>query len=207
MYCIKCGADNINTAKFCRKCGELVGGDQQFSAAVDIEEQTKIAGRRGSPQVVNHFPDDDEIEIFSITPTLMFVKVGYAITALGGLFLVALFSAAFTSVNTWIAILFGMMLFLIPAFYHLRVKMVSYKLTDSTLEIDEGFISRTTRAVPVRRIQDVTVSSSITQRMLGIGNLVVDNASEEGGNVILKNIRSPKRHAEILLEQIRRVDK
>src|SRR5436190_628680 len=29
MYCIKCGADNLDTAKFCRKCGAEVDSQQR----------------------------------------------------------------------------------------------------------------------------------------------------------------------------------
>ena len=134
----------------------------------------------------------------------MFVKAGYAAAAAGALLLVALVSVFLpTIVPTAVAILLGLMLFLIPVFYHFKQKMVSYTLTESKLEIDSGFISRTTRNVPLGRIQDVTVSASVTQRLLGFGNLVIDNASEEGGKAILKNINTPKHYADVLLKQMR----
>jgi hypothetical protein len=43
--------------------------------------------------------------------------------------------------------------------------------------------------------------------MLGFGNLVIDNASENGGKVVLKNINSPKQYADILLRQMRQLNK
>ena len=101
----------------------------------------------------------------------------------------------------------GLLLFLIPAFYHLKRKLVRYTLTDSKLEIDSGLISRTRRSVPIRRIQDVTVSSGIAQRVLGFGDLVIDNASEEGGKAVLRNINTPKFYADVLLKQMRRLDR
>jgi uncharacterized membrane protein YdbT with pleckstrin-like domain len=138
---------------------------------------------------------------------MKFIKAGYVLTALGALLLVALISAFLPAVSTWIAILIALLLFLIPAFYHVKQKLVRYTLTDNKLEIDEGFISRTTRSVPIRRIQDVTVSSTVTQRMLGFGDLVIDNAGEDGGKIILKNINVPKRYADILLKQMRLLDR
>jgi uncharacterized membrane protein YdbT with pleckstrin-like domain len=101
----------------------------------------------------------------------------------------------------------GFMLLLIPAYYHIRQKLVSYTLTESKLEIDTGFISRTTRNIPIRRIQDVTVASNLWQRLLGFGDVVIDNASEEGGKVILKNINTPTHYADVLLKQMRRIDR
>jgi uncharacterized membrane protein YdbT with pleckstrin-like domain len=186
MFCDKCGADNKDTAAFCRECG------------VTIEEQeTRVAVRQD-----DSVASENERQIFSITPTLMFVKFGYVLAAVGALLLVATV-AAFTSVTTIWAVLLGMLLFLIPAFYHIKQKLVRYTLNDSTLEIDAGFISRTTRSVPLRRIQDVTVSASVMQRLLGFGDLMIDNASEEAGKVILKNINDPKERAEDLMKQMR----
>jgi len=66
--------------------------------------------------------------------------------------------------------------------------MVRYTLTDSKIEIDYGLIARTTRNIPLAKIQDVTVSASIPQRILRLGDLVVDNASEVGGTTVIHNI-------------------
>ena len=201
MYCIKCGADNLETAKFCRKCGE----------SFEVEDETRVAVRGetlASPAMGGDADtDSQEAEIFAISPTLMFVKVGYALAALGALFLAAFTSVFLSSwISVWFSVFIGLLLFLVPAFYHSKRKMVSYKLTESKLEIDEGFISRTTRSVPIRRIQDVTVSSTMLQRMLGFGNLTIDNASDDGGKVVLKNINTPKFYADVLLRQMRRLD-
>lgn len=200
MYCIKCGADNLETAKFCRKCGE----------SLEVEEETRVAVREtGAVAAMGGDADTDsqEAEIFAISPTLMFVKVGYVLAALGALFLAAFTSVFLSSwISVWLSVFIGLLLFLIPAYYHFMRKMVSYKLTESKLEIDEGFISRTTRSVPIRRIQDVTVSSTMLQRMLGFGNLTIDNASDDGGKVVMKNINTPKFYADVLLRQMRRLD-
>lgn len=198
MYCEKCGADNSETAKFCRKCG----------AETDEIETRVAAGRSGNavnPRVMETDGAEEE-EIFSISPTLIFIKAGYALAAVGALLLVAVFTA-FTSISAWIAILLGLLLFLIPTFYHIKQKLVRYTLTDSKVEIDSGFVSRTTRNIPIRRIQDVTVSATVMQRLLGFGDLVIDNASEEGGKAVLKNVNTPKHYADVLLKQMRDSEK
>ncbi len=106
-----------------------------------------------------------------------------------------------------ISILLGLSLLLIPAYFHLKQKIVRYTLTDSKIEIDEGFIFQNSRNIPLRSIQDVSVASSITQRMLGFGNLVIDNASEDGAKIVLKNINTPKKYADVLLRQMRQLNK
>jgi hypothetical protein len=49
----------------------------------------------------------------------------------------------------------------------------------------------------------VTVSASIPQRILGFGDVVVDNASEIGGSTILHNINTPRHYADLLLRELR----
>jgi membrane protein YdbS with pleckstrin-like domain len=243
MYCIKCGADNTDTAKFCRKCGALMpeveqetrvaprradAGDVNFKGQEtgepveqlgDGEEETRVAVRQAAENhPVGETPppllrkegsfDQDEAGAFSIRPTLMFVKMGYVLAAVAALLLVAFTSALLSQwVSVWPSILVGLLLFLIPAYYHFRQKLVKYTLTDSILRIDTGLVSRTTRNVPVTRIQDVTVSATPWQRLLGIGDLIFDNASEQGGKLTLKNINSPKKYADVLLKQMRHLER
>jgi uncharacterized membrane protein YdbT with pleckstrin-like domain len=148
--------------------------------------------------------ESSEIEhtIFTTRPTLLFVKVGYGLAVLGAILLVILLSG-FISVPWWVSVPLALALLLIPAFYHVRRNTVRYTLTDSKIEIDKGFIARTTRNIPLRNIQDVTVSASIPQRILGFGNLIIDNASETGGTTVLRNINDPRHYADLLLRQLR----
>ena len=135
------------------------------------------------------------------------MKAGYILTALVALILVAFFAIFLGSVSTCIAVILGLLLFLIPAYYHLKQRLIRYSLMDTAVEIDSGLLSRTTRNIPLRRIQDVTVAANVWQRMLGFGDVVIDNASEQGGKVALKNIDSPRRYADMLLKQMRLLDK
>jgi uncharacterized membrane protein YdbT with pleckstrin-like domain len=201
MYCTACGADNSLTASFCRQCG----------AAIE-EEVTRVALRRDetvgeSVETAEGSLLPVETKIFFITPTLMFVKLGYVLAAIGALLLVALVVGVFPSIPTWTAILFGMLLLAIPSGYHLRQKLIRYTLSETNLEIDQGLIARSTRSVPLRRIQDVTVSATAAQRILGIGDLLIDNASDEGGKIVLRNINAPRKYADELLKQMRRLER
>ncbi len=201
MFCIKCGAKNSDEAIYCQKCGALL----------EAEEETRIVRSIKPENNETVESEDDERQIFSISPTLMFVKIGYGLAILGALLLVALLNMVSqltdVTIPAWISVLAGLSLLLIPAFYHLKQKLVRFTLTDSKIEIDQGLISKTTRNVPLRTIQDVTVSATMPQRMLGFGNLVIENAGETDGKIILKNINSPKKYADVLLKQIRILNK
>jgi uncharacterized membrane protein YdbT with pleckstrin-like domain len=194
MYCTKCGTNNSETATYCRKCGELIEG----------EDETHVAARGSGEHASPVAESSDGAAIFTIGPTLLFIKAGYVFAAFGAMLLVALLSIV--GISPWISILFGLLLFMIPAFYHAKAKLVRYSLTDTQIEVDTGLIGRTTRNIPLRRIQDVTVVTSVMQRLFGFGDLVIDNASEQGGKLILKNINSPRQHADMMLKQMRRLD-
>ncbi len=214
MFCIKCGASNSETANFCRKCGGQMEPEDETRVAVRpeavpaVRENEAIANRVESevrPGIEVSLVDPNE-PIFSIGPTLLFVKIGYAMAAVGALLLVGILAIPLFGVPAWVSIPLGLLLFLIPAFFHIKAMLVRYKLIGSQIEIDSGLIARTTRNVPLRRIQDVTVTTGLAQRLLGFGDLVIDNASEEGGKVVLKNINTPKKYADMMLKEMHRLD-
>src|SRR5215203_766611 len=198
MFCSKCGKENSDDAVYCQKCGRSLEPEEETRVAV--KERLVIDGASGTalePQL-----------IFTISPTLKFVYVGYALTVIAAFLLVGIVSIFLASTVPVVAsVILGMALLLIPLYYHLRKKLVRYTLTDTTIEIDRGLISRTTQNIPLRRIQDVTISATMTQRMFGFGDVIIDNASEEGGKVILDDIDTPKKYAELMLRQMRQLER
>ena len=93
--------------------------------------------------------DDLEHTVFTVRPTMIFIKAGYALAVLGGIALV--FLLASIGVPASISIPLALALLLIPAYYHLRRNMVRYTVTDSKLQIDTGLIARTTRNIPLEQ--------------------------------------------------------
>ena len=136
---------------------------------------------------------------------MLFIKIGYAVAVMGAILLtIGLNMVKIVEIPWYVWLPLALALLLIPAYYHFKRNMVRYTLTDSKIEIDYGLIARTTRNIPLSKIQDVTVSASILQRVLGFGDVVVDNASEIGGSTILHNINNPRHYADLILRQLRR---
>ncbi len=194
MRCTNCGSTLNPNSRFCDQCG---------AAAADAEE-TRIA-RPQSSVPARHDNDDIESVIFTVRPTMLFIKIGYAAAIAGAILLTVLLAMVrFVDIPLYLSLPVALALLLIPAYYHMKRNMVRYTLTDSKIEIDHGLIARTTRSIPLSKIQDVTVSASILQRMLGFGDVVVDNASEVGGTTILHNINNPRQYADLILRTLRR---
>lgn len=192
MTCSSCGAYVTPSVRFCSNCG----------APTADPDVTKIARMQARALDVNY--DDDALEhtVFTVRPTMIFIKAGYALAVIGGIALV--FLLASLGVSASISIPVALALLLIPAYYHIRRNMVRYTVTDSKLQIDTGLIARTTRNIPLSKVQDVTVSATIPQRLLGFGDIRVDNASELGGTTVMHNISSPRHYADLLLRELRR---
>ena len=190
MSCLTCGAYIAPGVRFCSNCG---------APAADAEA-TRIA-RVQSAALERGADSDLEHTIFAVRPTMLFIKLGYLFAVLGAIALV--FLLASVSVPASISVPLGLALLLIPGYYHVRRNMIRYTLTDSKLEIDTGFMARNTRNIPLNKIQDVTVSASIPQRMLGFGDVIIDNASELGGTTVLHNINTPRHYADLLLRELR----
>lgn len=217
--CHNCGAKLTQGARFCAACGAPADTEQTRYAADFASEETRVAAPR--PRAVQPLPvepsqpltparrdeatDAEEKVVFTVRPTLLFIKIGYALAALGAFALVALLAwQPWVKVPVYVSIPLALALLLIPAYKHLMRNTIRYTLTDSKIEMDRGFVSRTTRNIPLRNIQDVTVTSTIPQRLLRFGDVVIDNASETGGTTVLHNIPDPRRHADLLLRELRR---
>ena len=206
MHCTNCGSYIAHGARFCAGCG---------ASAID-PEMTRVAGNQSTIGVAAPQAATPNVlqrreggaigqTIFVARPTLLFINAGYAIAALGAILItILLASIPRLDIPWYVALPLALALLLIPAYYHIKRNSVRYTLTDSDIQIDRGFLSRTTRNVPLRTTQDVTGSTTIPQRLLGYGNVVIDNASEQGGQIILRNIRDPRGHADLLLRELRR---
>ncbi len=192
MHCSNCGSYVAPGVRFCSGCG---------SPAAD-PEATRIVGTQAGLSSRGEVPDDLERTVFTVRPTLIFVKLGYALAIIGAIALV--FLLALLHIPEYVSIPLALALLLIPAYYHVRRNMIRYTLTDSKIEIDTGLIARTTRNIPLSKVQDVTVSATIPQRVLGFGDVIVDNASELGGTTVLHNISNPRNYADLLLRELRR---
>ena len=122
MTCPQCGAYLTPSVRFCSNCG----------APASDPEATRIARLQSRAL---EFTSDQDLEhtVFTVRPTMLFVKIGYALAVVAGIALV--FLLASLGVSASISIPLALALLLIPAYYHMRRNMVRYTVTDSKLQI------------------------------------------------------------------------
>ena len=224
--CPDCGTRLTPGARFCAACGAPADSEETRYAPGTSGEETRVAAPRPRPAQpprpveplqVRPLPtpperqspaprdEAEEQTIFTVRPTLLFIKIGYLLSVLGAFLVIALLAwQPWLAIPFYVSLPLALALFLLPAYKHLMRNSVQYTLTDAKIEIDEGFISRTTRNIPLRNIQDVSVTTSIPQRLLRFGNVVVDNASDAAGATVLRDIPDPRRHADQILRELRR---
>jgi uncharacterized membrane protein YdbT with pleckstrin-like domain len=85
-----------------------------------------------------------------------------------------------------------------PIRMHLRRRLITLRLHDDHLTLETGFLSRTRRTVDLAKIQDVTVRQTLGQRLLGVGDLMLESAGESGAMGIA-NLDSPRQIADEIL--------
>jgi uncharacterized membrane protein YdbT with pleckstrin-like domain len=85
-----------------------------------------------------------------------------------------------------------------PIRLHLSRRMVTMRFHDDHLTLETGFLSRTRRTVDMAKIQDVTVKQTLGQRMLGVGDIVLESAGESG-RMSISNLDSPRAIADDIL--------
>jgi uncharacterized membrane protein YdbT with pleckstrin-like domain len=88
-------------------------------------------------------------------------------------------------------------------FRHVKLRFVSLSIAGKRLRHDVGMFSRSTRTMELAKVQDVHVTQTLFQRMLGLGNLSIESAGETG-RLTIENIDQPHDVADVILEAARK---
>ncbi|MFY9556348.1 MAG: PH domain-containing protein [Blastocatellia bacterium] len=193
MYCNNCGQTLPDGSSFCNKCGA----------------QTVTTVRSADLPVAVAYADEQEI--FTVRPTMIFVLVRYIVAAL---IIIAVAALMGILSNMKPGMVSGTLAFLVilgvglialsnPIYKHILRKREVYTLTNHKLEMRYGLIAKIVRNIPLRNVQDVTVTASVWQRLLNLGDIEIDSASE-GGKIVLDDIHHSERYANMILAELRR---
>ena len=92
---------------------------------------------------------------------------------------------------------------LVPLNMLLKRRMITLRFHDDHLTLETGFFSRTRRTVDMAKIQDVTVHQTLGQRVLGTGDLMLEDAGESGAITVL-NLDRPREIADAIIQSSRK---
>src|ERR1041384_4063334 len=209
MFCNRCGAQLIEGSLFCNKCGANVPGPA--APGFPPARQSYPRGQEVHEGVAGLNPIADEHTIFTIRPTMVFVLVWYAIAAILVIGVAALMGILNNSllkdvsgwVPFWVILIAALGIFSIPVYKHIVRRREVYTLTNHKLDMRYGIIAKTVRHIPLAKIQDVTVKASVWQRLLKLGDIEIDSASDTG-KIVLDDIHNPDRYANMILGELRR---
>ena len=90
------------------------------------------------------------------------------------------------------------LLLLLPLRMQMKRRLVTLRLQGDHLTLETGFFSRTRRTFDIAKVQDVTVRQSFGQRLLGVGDVMLETAGESGRIAIL-NVDSPRDIADVII--------
>jgi len=107
-----------------------------------------------------------------------------------------------------VAVLAALLLSRLTLVPFLRWLGTSYVVTTRRVAVRSGVLSRSGRDVPLSRINDLTFSHSLLERLLGCGTLVVESAGERGAVVLtaVPGVEQVQRTVHDLAEQNGRRD-
>jgi uncharacterized membrane protein YdbT with pleckstrin-like domain len=174
---------------------------------LDRGRQYAAAAQQGYSDRLSTYSDaTNEQTIFTLRPTLIFVAIWYMAAAFVVVVTAAIMGALHRYVSTEAAVIVILVVaaavFITPIYKHILRRREVYTLTNHKLEMRYGLISKTVRNIPLRNIQDVTVTATVAQRLLRLGRIVIDSASESG-KIMLHDVHHPEKYADMILGVLR----
>jgi uncharacterized membrane protein YdbT with pleckstrin-like domain len=86
-----------------------------------------------------------------------------------------------------------------------KIRFTTMQISGDRLKYEAGMASKTSRSIPLHKVQDVTVNQSMGQRILGLGDLSIETAGETS-RLTIEQISSPRVIAEQILDIVAKLN-
>jgi uncharacterized membrane protein YdbT with pleckstrin-like domain len=135
-----------------------------------------------------------------IRPTIKFIKLGYAAVILA--IIAAAIGASMlppedAQYRPWL-IGVPFVLFIWPIRRQLARQFTKATIVGDNLRYEVGAVSKSTRNIPLPKVQDVRVDQSMMQRVFGVGNISIETAGE-ASRLMIRNVDQPQTVADEIL--------
>jgi len=95
-----------------------------------------------------------------------------------------------------------LLLLVAAAIKHIGLLFTVMTVAAGKLRYETGMLSKSTRTIEIHKVQDVRVDESLSQRIVGIGNISIETAGETS-RLTMANIDKPHAIADKILEAAR----
>jgi len=223
MHCPACGADVVEQAVYCHKCGERLdtvgqeypGDGPQAPPAEDDARDARQAPpgdarerlEQGASARRNEQDDDEEQEIWEggYSPKAM---IGAWI--LSGVVTLALLVLGFTVGEKWVWIAVGLVLVALWLFQVLKLAYrrlnIRYRLTNQRLIHQTGILKRVTDRIETIDMDDITYEQKFIERFVGVGTIVISSTDRTHPELRLIGIENVRDVADNM-DDIRRAER
>jgi membrane protein YdbS with pleckstrin-like domain len=86
----------------------------------------------------------------------------------------------------------------------LRHYSTEYTLTEAGVVKAQGLFSKDVMTIPYGKIQDIKLKKSFVERILGIGNIYIDTAGENGIEMVIRGISNPDKSYNMILGMMKK---
>lgn len=203
MQCPACGAEVIEQAVYCHKCGERVSltkddfsdnpriAEEPVSEPAEAFKQAALAGQ----QVQNQ--PEEELWRGGYSPKAMFA--GWTVSGLADVVLLVggLFFWSKLGAWGWFVLL---LLMLLPWLYFFAVlcyrrMSVHYLLTTQRLIHESGILRRVNNRIEVLDMDDITFEQGVLERLAGVGTIRILSHDRSNPDLVLPGIENVKKVA------------
>ena len=135
-----------------------------------------------------------------IHPSLKQIKAGYALAlvAIVAAIVVHVKFLMATDARPWLPAAVTILALWFPFRAHIRRQATKITITGDKLRYEAGLLSKTTRNIQLSKVQDVRVEQSLTQRILGVGDLSIET-SGESSRLEIDNVDAPQAVADEII--------
>jgi membrane protein YdbS with pleckstrin-like domain len=136
-----------------------------------------------------------------VRPTAKFLKAGALLAGLVFLGLEALILMTWT--GTSLLLIAPVAILLWPAMKALERQFTKASISGDRLRYETGMTSKFTRTIQLSKVQDVTVSQGMLQRVFNIGNISIETAGETS-RLTIPNVDQAQELADEILNRAHR---
>jgi membrane protein YdbS with pleckstrin-like domain len=225
-FCHRCGNSLTPESLFCNRCGSKVQNARDSEAHrparptispprparrapvipsvadqesfEEHEEYEEVYPQRQGADYRDDSADQEQV-IYSITPAFYEVLPSYLVAIALSLIVTAV--VALVDGNFGVSLIAAAIFFMMPIIRHIRLKHTVYTLTTTKLEIRSGIFSKVAQNISLRHIDNVEVSETLKERLIGIGDVLIDSAALDR-KMVLNNIKNPRKYADLIMDQL-----